>query len=59
MRISGSGISSHNVLKERLRDVPKEHLSAKYRAAFPLLRHLLVYYCVTEYGVTQGEYAEQ
>ena len=29
MRMSERGISSHNVLEQRLRDEPKEHLSAK------------------------------
>ena len=29
MRMSERGISSHNILDERLRDEPKEHLSAK------------------------------
>ena len=29
MRMSERGISSHNILEERLRDEPKEHLSAK------------------------------
>ena len=28
-QMSERGISSHNILEERLRDEPKEHLSAK------------------------------
>ena len=28
MRMSERGISSHNILEERLRDEPKEHLSS-------------------------------